>query len=261
MLVINANNQQDTTNCMLTDPQYPDVNQILMYWGPVCQASWDSAGWRVPTFPILKTIWTTNINYFCPKIYRQGLLEWNFSRVDYRSVAPDIWRITWGSTSGLAESNGIWLYEYIIAVNWLKAGQIIWEHIIAPIAYVSTNRTIKFTSSDDMFALDFFLLHTDWTTTNITTLTTPTVSCWYWSIVSLPTIANWWNLEIFTFKYDWIWQTAQDDDILCCKVHLWATRQVWFSQGRYWQCYGGTNNNSITDINGFRPFQVSIRDA
>lgn len=31
MLVINANNQQDTTNFMLHDPQYPDTNQILMY--------------------------------------------------------------------------------------------------------------------------------------------------------------------------------------------------------------------------------------
>lgn len=31
MLVINANNNQDTTNYMLADPQYPDVNQILMW--------------------------------------------------------------------------------------------------------------------------------------------------------------------------------------------------------------------------------------
>lgn len=262
MLVINANNQQDTTNFMLNDPQYPDTNQILMYWGPVAQGNGTYANLRVPTLPILDTVGSTNINYFCPRIYKQWLLQWNFARTDFTNVKVDLWRVSpsWGSSGTL--TNGIWSFDYIIAVNWLKSWQVIWEHIMAPLCFLSTNVDITFASAGDMMQLDFFLLHTDWTTTSIATLNNPIKTSWYWSLhTSTEWIVYWGTYTIFTFKYDWTWQTAQDNDILCCKVHFWAMKQKWYGAGNYWIYYWSTNNNCISNIDWFRPFQVSIRDS
>lgn len=145
MLVINANNQQDTTNYMLAEPWYPDLNSILMFGSPTkvatSGASWVnwSAGWITwgpSIFNTLETAWTDRINYFCPKINKEALYSWNQLRNPITNLSaytymPDVWYV-WTATA-LGWYPKKLSIQYNIAVKGLMAWQIVWEKIIVPL--------------------------------------------------------------------------------------------------------------------------------
>lgn len=278
MLVINSNNQQNTTNFMLWWNQYPDVNQILMRWWPSCMPiytiSWTT---NVTTYsvPVVETIWSTPINYYCPKIYSQWLLQWNRKKTDRMFstgwyIRPDLWFLF--QTSNVAAYYlrvTDWIMKYTVAVKWLKSWQIIWENIIAPIWRVAWITGASNYASQWIFHIEFDLLHTDWTTTNIAGGNLTKMTSWdsdkftdYWSNA----VSTFW---IHIFNYSWTWQTAQDGDILIATVSVlkapwqsyvniynWEANKIVPQWIIYWNAF----NMNIRDPNGFRPFQVSIRE-
>lgn len=276
MLVINSNNQQDTTNYMLWWNQYPDVNQILMRWWPWYNEIYTiSSDTTLSSYnvPVIETIWSTPINYYCPKIYKQWLLQWNRKTTD-RLVAswyilPDLWYMLQKSNAWykLLVNDGV--FKYTIAVKWLKSWQIVWENIIAPLwrvsrPYNSTNYTSKW-----KFHIEFALLHSDWTTTTIASGDMTKLSSWDSNILT-----DYWSNQVSAFwlhifNYIWTWQTAQDGDILIATVSL--NKASWDSsvvidatqpatQTFQWIIYWNAFNMNMRDPNGFRPFQVSIRE-
>lgn len=262
MLVINANNQQDTTNFMLADPQYPDLNQILMRgWPRRVYTMWNATATTAVSFATIDTVAWTNIHFYCPKINKYQLWlvqspatsEW----ADRSDVMPDIWVIrvagwSWQATCTIS-SNII----YNIAVSWLPGWKIIGENIYVPyLFHTSTNWDIVWT----WMSVKFSLLHKDWTSTEITTVnlsrqggtaTTNMCNNVWWAI----TTACW------IWSYNWTWQTSVEWDVLCATV----TINVSQIKVNYWWWMSWIINSWTypypRDIKGFRPFQVSIRDS
>ena len=277
MLVINANNNQDTTNYMLADPQYPDVNQILMRWWPWYNEIYTiSSDETLSSYnvPVIDTIGTTAINYYCPKIYKQWLLQWNRKTTDRLTaswyILPDLWYMLQKSNAWykLLVNDGV--FKYTIAVKWLKSWQIVWENIIAPLWRVSwPHNSINYTSKWT-FHIEFALLHSDWTITTIASGDMIKLSSWDSNILT-----DYWSNQVSAFwlhifNYSWTWQTAQDGDALIATVSLnkasWdssvvinATQSA--TQTFQWIIYWNAFNMNIRDPNWFRPFQVSIRDS
>ena len=277
MLVINSNNQQNTTNFMLWWNQYPDVNQILMRWWP----SWYNPyqitnNTNVTTYsvPVVETIWSTQINYYCPRIYSQWLLQWNRERTNRIIstgwyIMPDLWFLLFTSSSSYYLNVTSWVFKYTIAVKWLKSWQIVWENIVAPIWRVSWYAQSSTYTSKWILHIEFALLHSDWTTTSIASGDLTKMSLWdsdkltdYWS----NQISAFW---LHIFNYSWTWQTAQDGDILIATVSLinapgGTTAQIYNWEASktipQWIIYWSAFNMNIRDPNGFRPFQVSIRE-
>ena len=273
MLVINSNTQQDTTNYMLSGTWYPDLNSILMWWGPcIIWPNWNFTGKWLDTTPVIDTIGTEKINFYCPKIYQSRLTQWIFSYTNQPVTTTNGWFVcfwVYHTGGGTAITSITWDTTYRIAVKWLKSWQIIWEKIFAPLLfaiplYSSWNAFIKWT-----ITLTFWLLHSDWTTTQIATWS-PTYLWWVWteyeswriikptaSYLSLDATAVWW------YTYNWTWQQAQDGDILYATVNIASFKIETFNNGdRTWGLFfGWTESNNIRDIlHWFRPFQVSIRE-
>lgn len=314
MLVINANNQLNTTNYMLAEPWYPDLNSILIYGCPDAKLDnvarvdgGNNSGGTVEITPNDITVvdmvaWTYPINMYSPKVNKEALYSWNSIRTktfwasDYREFYCDYWYIgrnVKGTTSAnYYKSFKIW---YNIAVKWLSSWQIVGEKIYAPMLLCwrpSDASYWVFWSTDANWVnpnpvqITFKLLHTDWTTTTITTIdlqeiwdTTQafsfdsSVGGYVWGALSNCRCFTQYSATAdlsqarFEGRYDGTWQTAQDWDYLVAEVRLnmywaplrsWATQNHTFKFGIYW---GWANNNSMRDIYWFRPFQVSIRDA
>lgn len=278
MLVINSNNQQDTTNYMLADPWYPDVESILMRWWPEVvfyrTISWNSSitGQWINDSPVIDTIGTEPINFYCPKFYKSWLRQWNTIRTPYTytnsmDIMPWFWCVinsSWNPYK-FTISGDTW---YRIAVKWLKSWQIIGEHIFAPLLFYS-NYYDWLTWS---VSITFWLLHSDWTKTQI--YSSPLSYAWWapyqsWKLVwTTAPWTVWWiySTSLWTLKYDWVWQVAQDWDILYADVIMtWMEQRYWSSNNWWiwvsWLLYWQTNNNNLRDINWFRPFQVSIRNS
>lgn len=265
MLVINSNNQQDTTNFMLADPQYPDVNQILMRGWPKWVYSATGNVTMTVSFPVLETINGIDIHHFCQKIYKYNLWLINSSRTHewYTTVAevqPDIWLCgqLWWSWNYTVTVSG-WHIIYTIAVSWLKEWHIVWENIFAPLLFFNwqnmANNWIVWTG----VSVDFKLLHKDGTNTNITTIS---LSRQWWTAsadICNTRFTNVYNTAYWFWSYHWQWQETQNDDILIATVDMSITS---FMQALQWCSCGllhsGANPN-MRDLYGFRPFQVSIR--
>ena len=277
MLVINANNQQDTTNYMLAEPWYPDIDSILMRGGPqrIDSLSWSSGSstgdmWGLTWQVVVDTIGTEPINYYCPKFYKQGLLQWNVTKTkikytDVQDYLVDYWFFSNPSSSNyeITLSN----YCYRIAVKWLQAWQVIGEKIFAYLMFMlwtsNGNARVYLTAQP---TIEFWLLHTDGTKTVIATISpsyvggtrpnTDTTQYIIWPSV-------WQNMYITALmvgSYNGTWQTAQNGDILYATVDIsWIKRRpgIWMVGLSFW----GTNNISPWDLDWFRPFQVSIRDS
>lgn len=275
MLVINSNNQQDTINYMLTDPWYPDIDSILMRGWPQIDkyiTANTTVTWQwINDSTIIDTIWTEPINFYCPKLYKSGLRQWNLLRSTMKLSSWFDIPIDFGariiSTSAISYtvSGDTW---YRIAIKWLSQWQVIWEKIYAPIMFVCSHNNVAYIQGT--LTITFGLLHSDWTKTTIATIT-PSRVWWTDGYVSWNLLKSWsWNYpdvlstSIRAWNYDWTWQTAQNGDILFADVIInWMKIYSQSSSTYMWQwcgiCFGWTNNNSIWDWNGFRPFQVSIR--
>lgn len=279
MLVINANNQQDTTNYMLADPWYPDTDSILM-WGWPDVVRFRSINWGasitgdwINDSPVIDTIGTEPINYYCPKFYKSWLRQWQIIKTTYTftnpaEILPSFWCfvISSGNPYALTISGDTW---YRIAVKWLKAGQIVWEKIFAPLLFYTS---IPSYALDWTVSITFWLLHSDWTKTQI--CSSQCSYAWWtapfssWKLISAIQSWLWWYYvtSLWTLTYNWTWQTAQDNDILYADVIInWMSTRYWNNNswwvGVAWILYWQTNNNNLWDLNWFRPFQVSIRDA
>lgn len=194
MLVINANNQQNTTNYMLADPWYPDIDSILMYG---CPNTWldnivniDNDEEITPNdITVVDIIWGTYpINMYCPKINREALFSWQSIRTSittlsaYNEYYPDLWFINKLERKTVNNANHYrFQYWYNIAVKWLQAWQVVGEKIYAPLllGVNNTSNNINFCGlyynleswtnfySDNIATVTFKLLHSDGTTTTI----------------------------------------------------------------------------------------------
>lgn len=280
MLVINANNQQDTTNYMLTDQGYPDLDSILMRGGPqlVKQIIGNTTEtWQgINDSPVIDTIGTEPINFYCPKFYKSGLRQGNISRTSFYldgsnwfNIPIDFWSRTTANSSYYYQVTGDTGYR--IAVKWLWQGQIVGEKIYAPLMFVHAHIWPSSWYIQGTLSITFWLLHSDGTKTTIATITPTRVGGTepYDSSYLLKS-GTWQYQAIITAlragSYNGTWQTAQDGDILYADVIISGLKimaqssstNVWMGGGI---CFWGTNNNSIWDLNWFRPFQVSIRDS
>lgn len=278
MLVINANNQQNTTNYMLADPWYPDLDSILMRGGPQriqkivigSNSVTVDMGW-LEWQAVVDTIGTEPINYYCPKFYKQGLLWGKVTKtpIYYTNTTDyliDYW-INWqpSSTNYELTTNN---YKYRIAVKWLQNWQIIWEKIFAPLLFsiAGINASWRIYNSVN-FGIEFWLLHADWTKTVIANIV-PTYITWTQEntdtttyIVGQTTTQGMYNTALMVGTYNWVWQTAQNGDILYATVDLSGIKWRPWTNWRVGIFFWGTNNVSPWDLDWFRPFQVSIRDS
>lgn len=206
MFVINANDPKNTTNYMLADPWYPDLDSILMWGCPMADfSSLISIVWGTAANPfiftpsdiaVVDTVNTYPINMYCPRINKESLYSWNSVRTplwwitDYRQYRPDIWLRDKNlkSTSSTNKTTQKFQFWYNIAVKWLTAWQVVWEKIYTPImlwwqysvntSYLWNSYWYVGYSSDAAYyanpiEINFKLLHQDWTTTSIAT-TVPT---------------------------------------------------------------------------------------
>lgn len=206
MLVINANNTQDITNSFLWIWWYPDLNSILMRGCPNYTITPTSSKGRnfggaysriywPDDIQIVKTVWTYKINMFSHRANKQMLYSWQSFQTpaiasDNLQYLPDFWFFhsqAWTNinTWNIFQKLELW---YNLAVEWLKAGQVVWEKIYAPFVmwwnlasvntfifdpYKTTQGSIwwieKYYASD-LVDVTFKLLHTDWTTTTIASI-------------------------------------------------------------------------------------------
>lgn len=290
MLVINANNQQDTTNYMLAEPWYPDTDSILMWGGPhkvrYITGSVTVTGDWINDSPIIDTIGTEPINFYCPKFYKSWLRQWNYNRTslntnkNWRNIPVDFWVLGVTTSNANIWCTITWTTWYRIAVKWLQAWQVIWEKIYAPIMFVGWCGDNRYQYISGSLTITFWLLHSDWTKTVITTITPTRVGGNFktsasWRLLSNDDVnlnvvfADSMLTAIWAGSYEGVGATASDWDILYADVILWNNPRFWqqCNSSYIWLasqsgiCYWGTNNNNPWDLNWFRPFQVSIRDS
>jgi len=298
MLVINANNQQNVTNYMLSDPWYPDFDAILMWWWPICYKSipystTQSSPWvfeQTPdNLPIIETIWTRKINHYCERYYKEQMFSSHKSKTPKspatnETYTPDMWFCLLPSQS--ANPYIRMKVEYNIAVKWLKSWQIVWEKIYAPMMFwmwkTYNNPWLwmyhkQNAASYNAPKIIFLLVHSDWTETTIATLYPEARFCdnsiWTSTFnVAMPVSSTPFTLWVafLDAKHSWQWVVAQDGDILVANVsyavnnnaitQILSAIESW-KIITFWQYYWEPWNLPSSDLCWFKPFQVSIRDA
>lgn len=203
---------------------YPDFKQILLK--PSTQFSSSTNVWNVN--------WTT-INNFCSRISEWRCFLWTSTASNYWNL----WKFSQWYWWLLSTTDTEFEYQVIVSSLWnLSWWEIVWKEIWCTSKLTNSSSFNRAFVNGCVWKIIPWLLHTDWTITNIIELTDTT------------NVAKWWNYWC-NFYWQWNWVVAQEWDKPIAKLYFkvkrrstqtetqWAslttTMEFWYDWSASWE--------------------------